>query len=285
MQSQIEFWGAASLVILGACLLVSNVSATTFPGDDSPPSEKSLVLIQTIEIEDIEDAPPIGQSWRVGGEPIGELNSGGSAFFRTGPCMIDTALPVDYPPPTCPGAIEIKTYPVVRRAEVTGKASPNVGTNFAFFRLFEHIQDREIAMTSPVEVDYGALDQDSKWKERTQEASPSEQDWTMSFLYRSTQQGSTGEAGRVEVVDRPVTTVISIGFQGDSRKEKVFEHLDLLTNMIEKLEGWEIAGPPRGLFYNGPSVRAKNRWCEAQIPIQRVASPEESPSPTESVRL
>ena len=37
-----------------------------------------------------------------------------------GKCEIEAPLPEGYPPPTPPECVEIKTYPVVRRAEVSG---------------------------------------------------------------------------------------------------------------------------------------------------------------------
>ncbi|MEY2716113.1 MAG: hypothetical protein RIT24_2456, partial [Planctomycetota bacterium] len=74
--------------------------------------------------------------------------------FRFGPSRIESPLPAGYPEPTPPGAIDLKRYPTVRRAEYVSSASPGMGMNMGFFPLFNHIKRNDIAMTSPVEMDY-----------------------------------------------------------------------------------------------------------------------------------
>ena len=61
-------------------------------------------------------------------------------------------------------------------------------------------------MTSPVEMDSrGMLDPRGRLDEGLGE-------WTMSFLYRSSSLGPTGDfENNVSVVDRPEITVISVG--------------------------------------------------------------------------
>ncbi len=51
--------------------------------------------------------------------------------------------------------------------------------------------------------------------------------------------------------------------------------------MVDTMAGWEVVGPPRGLFYNGPNVRGSKRWGEAQLPIAR-STPAKGPSSEES---
>ncbi|MFN9971363.1 MAG: hypothetical protein ACK58T_15860, partial [Phycisphaerae bacterium] len=78
-----------------------------------------------------------------------------TTFSADGVLTIDTPLPVGYPDPTPPGAIDLKLYPSVRRAEVSGEVkSLSSGGNDGFWPLFRHIQRRDIAMTSPVEMEY-----------------------------------------------------------------------------------------------------------------------------------
>lgn len=185
------------------------------------------------------------------------------------PCRIPTPLPVGYPAPTPPGAIEIKSYPLVRRAQVQGAMAPDLGMNLSFWSLFRHISRRQIAMTSPVEMDYHGFDpRDSKRPDS----------WTMSFLYRTTEDGPRGVDRSVEIVDLPPMTVVAIGFRGGTSLSGVRESLSTLERWLAEHPEWERAGEPRALFYNGPEVRERDKWAEAHIPV-RPAAPTRTPDP------
>lgn len=188
--------------------------------------------------------------------------------FRCGSARITTPLPEGYPDPTAPGVIEIKRYPLVRRAEVTGKAGVNSGMNGAFWPLFRHIQRRDIEMTSPVEMDYKGL---------TSDASGQPEEWTMSFLYRTPDLGPLGEdpsskRWTVRVNDLEPMTVASIGFQGPYRVEVVKVNLARLEAWLAAQPEWERDGEPRALFYNGPEQWESRKWGEVQVPVKRAAS-------------
>jgi hypothetical protein len=173
---------------------------------------------------------------------------------------ITTPLPAGYPDPTPPGAIDLKRYPAVRRAEVSSVLNPDLGMNMTFFPLFWHIKDREIAMTSPVEMDYAGM-------ERREGARPSS--WTMSFLYRSQDLGPTGEDGIVDIVDRGPMTVLSIGGRGSYSISKVDQSLQTLYAWLDEHPEWQQAGEPRALYYNGPEKSNKDKWYEVQVPVSR----------------
>ena len=102
------------------------------------------------------DAPASGSSVRIGGD-LAATVSGSDADYRAGACRVDTPLPVGYPAPTPPGSIDLKTYPSVRLAEVTSAGDPDSGMNKAFWPLFSHIKKHDIAMTSPVEMNYRGM--------------------------------------------------------------------------------------------------------------------------------
>ena len=58
------------------------------------------------------------------------------------------------------------------------------------------------------------------------------------------------------------------------------EHLAPLRQLEQWLARhpeWEQAGPPRALFYNGPSKRSADRWCEVQIPVREIAKVKAAP--------
>lgn len=204
---------------------------------------------------------------RVGGDRDVETELKRGAY-RCGDLIVDTALPKGYPRPTPEGAIELKRYPGVRRAEFTGTTDPDRGGRTAgFWPLFQHIKQREIAMTSPVEMDYPGLD-------------PSAGDsggWTMSFLYRTPDLGPVGDAGDVTVVDTEPITVLSIGLRGPYGMDLVDHGLRRLEEWLAGQNDWKQAGPPRSLYYNGPSVPERRKWAEVQIPVERVSEQAKAP--------
>lgn len=191
----------------------------------------------------------------VGGEEIRpELTERG---WRSGDSLIDTPLPEGYPAPTAPGAIEIKRYEPVRRAEVTTDDSYGSGQRTAFFPLFEHITERDIAMTAPVEMDFPELDDGQT------------SGMTMAFLYRTPELGDTGEDGIVTVVDSEPQTFLSVGFRGSYSTPRFRLHLRELDAWLASQNEWVRIGDPRVLGYNGPMTPARLQWGEVQIPIAR----------------
>lgn len=200
---------------------------------------------------------------RVAGEDVGEVQ-GSDGGYRYRGMLVDTPLPVGYPRPTPPGAIELKTYPSVRRAEVQGSMSPDIGMNLKFWPLFNHIKRRGIEMTSPVEMDYSGVGP---------AAAHAPDSWKMSFLYREPANGEVGRDKSVSVVDTQAVTVLATGIRGRYAWQKLQEPLDLLGQWLEEHPEWERAGDARALYYNGPDRRTSDLWAEVQIPVRRAGSP------------
>ncbi|MBK8181355.1 MAG: heme-binding protein [Planctomycetes bacterium] len=183
--------------------------------------------------------------------------------YRYGPSRIESPLPAGYPEPTPPGAIDVKRYPPVRRAEYVSEGSPGLGMNLGFFPLFNHIKRRDIAMTSPVEMDYRDLFDPATGKQEPEDS----MSWTMSFLYRTPDLAPTGEDRNVVVIDRPEITVLSVGMNGPYGTGVVEKGLTLLHAWLKEHPEYEIVGEPRAFHYNGPSVSNRNKWSEVQLPI------------------
>jgi hypothetical protein len=230
----------------------------------------------------VKSAPPAepaeGQSVRVGGEAAAEVTKT-DGVYRSGPCLIETPLPVGYPAPTAPGAVELKRYPGVRRAEVTGTSSPELGMNVAFFPLFFHIKERNIAMTSPVEMNFTGT---AEGVPEGGDAQP--RTWTMSFLYRSADLGPTGpdeKRKNVKVVDVPPVTVVALGVRGPYGYARMRREWAKLESWLAGQGGWEADGEPRVLYYNGPDVRSADKWAEVQIPV-KPASTKPAGQPSDS---
>lgn len=202
--------------------------------------------------------PPPGETLRIGGD-LSAVAKGRDGDYRFGPCRIDTPLPANYPRPTPPGAIDLKTYPTVRLAQVTGEGNPDQGMNRAFWPLFNHIKKHQIAMTSPVQMDYAGLESNAK--------SPPEA-WSMAFLYRTPDLNTPGVEGTVNVRDADPVTVLAIGVKGDYSMSLVDRGRRTLEQFLDANPQWEIVGDWRALYYNGPSLLFWNKWAEVQVPVR-----------------
>lgn len=177
-------------------------------------------------------------------------------FYKVGSARISAALPEGFAAPTPPGAIELKQYPSLRQAVFD--RSQRSGS--AFFTLFRHIKDADIAMTAPVIMSGEMAGEDNAAG-------------SMTFLYRSTAQGQTGVSERgVVVEDTPPMTVLSIGFQGRDTQRQLQamqqQLLDWLRAQDDAAPGrWQRDGGFRLLGYNGPDTATADKWWEMQLPV------------------
>jgi hypothetical protein len=193
-----------------------------------------------------------------------EQQPDGSVYYFSKPHRVTTPLPVDYPRPTPPGAIEIKRYPTVRRATYTGSGGgPDGMRNSAagFWPLFAHIKSRGIAMTAPVEIEYEGLEANDR---------NGVTGWQMSFLYRDKSLGGTESYASIDVEDAEPVTVFSTGVAGDATRARIDTALQALEAAVDNAPAWSAAGPVRVMGYNGPEVPANERWSEVQIPVQPI---------------
>lgn len=197
---------------------------------------------------------------RVGGDREAKIEVV-EGVYRFKQAMIESPLPEGYPEPTPFGAIDIKQYPSVRRAELTSKDDSGAGMTAGFFPLFNHIKKRKIAMTAPVEMDYPGL-----YKDFMKDEPAAEGETTMSFLYRSNSLGPVGQDGKIVIRDTSPVTVLSIGARGAFDATKEFE---TLREWLKGQDEWVVAGDPRMFVYNGPFADPDWRWNEVQVPIRR----------------
>jgi hypothetical protein len=204
----------------------------------------------------------VGGDLAVVAEPVGE-------GWRSGTAIIDTPLPAGYAAPTPPGAIDLKFYAPVRRAEFSSTMNWPGWQSRGFWPLFQHIQRRDIAMTSPVEMEYGGVEaREPSAPQRDYESTSG--DWTMSFLYRTSDLGPLGsDKGGVEVVDVEPMTVLSVGFRGAYGVQRFEAGLHTLEQWLAAQDEWERAGEARALYYNGPERRGGLKWGEVQLPVRR----------------
>jgi len=168
--------------------------------------------------------------------------------------------PEGFPDFTPVGEIEVKAYPVYRlaRTEMAGRGPLSGG---AFWTLFHHIKKHDIAMTSPVQMDYRA-DGNGKPVEGS-----------MAFLYGSTSLGSEGREGRIEVLDAPAGLVVTLGMRGNKTEARVLDARKRLERWLDAhRERYESSGELRTMEYNSPFVPADRRYFEVQIPVKPVAA-------------
>lgn len=164
----------------------------------------------------------------------------------------EAPLPEGFPILTPVGEIRILDYPAYRVARTPISYDDSV----AFFRLFRHIESRDIAMTAPVEVTYA--EEDGKLQEKQ-----------MAFLYRSTKQGETGEGGKVQVIDVPAQRVVSIGCRGDADQNSVDKARQMLEDWLESHAAeYVAAGDVRVMGHNSPFIAKRKRYFEVQVPVQ-----------------
>lgn len=251
--------GSAALLALAGCGGPPNaegpIALAVMASERETPEGEGRVSREPSESEPVIrvfDAPEGETVLRVGSEWV------------CGVSRIPTKLPEGYPPPTAIGAIELKWYPTVRRATVEGGGSADWGTNFAFWPLFRHIDRNNIAMTSPVEIDYDDVE--------SAEDRPG--DWRMAFLYEKFSDGPEGEFGRVTVSDAPPIVVLSAGVRGPYRVTNDQQALEALEAWLAEHPEWERVAPPRVLRYNGPEMSAARKWSEVQIPVRLRSSTE-----------
>lgn len=163
--------------------------------------------------------------------------------------VIEGEQPPGFPPLTPVGEIERKSYPGYRLAKTDGEGGAVGGNTVApFFRLFRHIQAREIPMTIPVEMEMA----DEKMR-------------SMAFLYPDSETGETGDAEEeVEVTDVPAMRVVSIGVRGDTTDAAVSEALGRLTEWLAAHPDAKAEPGYRVLGYNGPMTAPAKRYFEVQ---------------------
>ncbi len=158
----------------------------------------------------------------------------------------EAPLPKGWPTPGPYNVVSEKKFPAYRAAFTDGSWQ-----NFAFMRLFKHIQREEIPMTSPVEMEMEVGGEALKMK-------------SMAFMYQNTKVGKTGKNGeKIEVRDVPEMTTLSYTWQGgNSARNRVVAKKALDAELQKRgVKSTEY----RILGYNGPGVPGNKKTWEMLI--------------------
>jgi DNA gyrase inhibitor GyrI len=144
---------------------------------------------------------------------------------------------------------EIKTLPKARLvASQTNKAY--FEANGDLFRpLFRYIQQNDIPMTTPVEA---------------------EMDPGVMYFYIGTDlEGATlANTENVTVHQLPERVVASLGMRGGYSEQNFHKASAKLEAWLRQNSDYEAAGPPRGIFWNGPYVPGFLKRFEVHIPVK-----------------
>ena len=186
------------------------------------------------------------------------------ARWVAGEVSVTEALPVGYPRPTAPEAVELKWYPSVRRAVYGGEGT---GMNNAFWPLFRHISSRDIAMTAPVEMDLTEAGSGDALPDLGRVMG----NGSMAFLYENPGLGPIGSAeDGVVVEDHTAGWMLSVGMRGRPNPDRLEVAFAKLESMVAQRADLKLTGARRTLGYNGPQVPMRRQWWEAQVGVERV---------------
>lgn len=186
----------------------------------------------------------------------------------------EASLPEGFPGVGPVDEVVVKKYPSYRLARVTAEQAGK--TQDSMFRvLFNHIKRNDIKMTAPVEMEYpGPTPGEAAGATRTQtEDKPAgrrTQAASMAFLYGSQTWGQPGNDpgdARVEVLDVPAMTVVSVAVRGRYTDDRFTKAEQTLRDYISKNPTLKASGPPRYLGYNSPFVPWFLQIGEVQIPV------------------
>lgn len=186
--------------------------------------------------------------------------------------VAEAPLPEGFPAPGPIDEIVRKSYPGYRAARAESGKGPAGGG--AFWKLFQHIQSNDIAMTAPVEMrmkkpEAAAGEGEEKGNGDDGTPSPSMEQVSMAFLYESPTQGDAGADGEVEVVDLPGYEVLSIAFLGRPDEERLAKLAERLRQDLENAAPGFSERDVRLLGYNSPMLPEPKRLYEIQLVLEK----------------
>lgn len=239
-------------LVRAAADLPTTVALAALAGLDLAPGSAARARLQAALGAALRDGDAAGASGRLRGD-LGDLVE--TLQFQP---LVQAELPAGFPGFAAVDELELRPYPAYRMASTAMRG----GSTGAFWPLFRHIEANGIAMTTPVQMDWGAT-----------AGGGDERPLRMAFLYGdpTTQPGTVADG--VDVVVVPAATVLSLGAIGDDRRDRVAAMRDRLFGWLAANPEWLAAGPVRTMGYNSPMVPRDRRYFEVQVPVRRADAP------------
>jgi len=156
-------------------------------------------------------------------------------------------------PKTPVGEIEIKTLPAATLIVSQSDKSYFEEDNQLFRPLFRYIQDRDIAMTTPVEA----------------EMNPGEM---LFYIGGDAEAETLTGTDSVSVRKLPERTVASIGARGSYSSSNFREARAKLEKWLSNQSKWEAIGEAKGVFWDGPFTLWFLKQFEVHIPVKATVS-------------
>jgi hypothetical protein len=172
---------------------------------------------------------------------------------------MEADAPSGFPAPTPVGEVQLKAYPAYRAARTDMAGERQTGP---FWKLFNHIQEHEIAMTAPVETRYAQDDERIRGTH-------------MAFLYASPELGRAGAEGAIEVVDIEPMQVASLGCRGQMERGAIEQARKELEAWVAQRDDLQPTGALRTMGYNSPQVPSSRRYYEVQLPVKSRSADDE----------
>lgn len=238
-------------LLRGEADLPTTVALAALAGLDLAPRSAARARLQAALGAALRD----GDDARAGGRlrsDLGDLVE--TLQFRP---LVQAELPAGFPGFAAVDELELRQYPAYRMASTAMRG----GSTGAFWPLFRHIEANGIAMTTPVQMDWGAT------------AGGDDRPLRMAFLYGDPATQPRTVADGVDVVVVPAATVLSLGAIGDDRRDRVAAMRDRLFGWLSAHPEWAPAGPVRTMGYNSPMVPRDRRYFEVQLPVRRTDPP------------
>ncbi len=149
--------------------------------------------------------------------------------------------------PTKDGKIEVKTIPAATVIRKSGKSGDYFDRDGQLFMpLFRYIQEREIAMTTPVEAEI---------------AEPS----MVFYIGSDVDHDLLESSGEVKLEKLPERLVLAVGVGGSYSKEQFQKAKTIADEWLAAQSEYEAIGQPRMIYWHGPMTpwfmkRAELHW-------------------------
>ncbi|MCA8981941.1 MAG: heme-binding protein [Planctomycetes bacterium] len=253
--------GLALLATNDADRLEALASVAQRAADELGESRSARLLREAVESARLQDEAGAADAWKELARTLEARRR--DLLFQP---YLEAELPTGFPAPTPVLDIELKAYPAYRLARTEMRGTRGNG---AFWKLFQHIQSNDIAMTAPVEMTYDPTADELEGV-------------AMAFLYGDPAIGEVGERGAVDVLDVEPMQVVSIGCRGRLTDARIQAARRELNSWLAAHPDLAAAAPLRAMGYNSPMVSDARAYFEVQIPVRRVDPPVSPSNPSDS---